>query len=199
MSDAVRRIPEKAGFVNRKLLPRGPRGFALCRACGAECPGANRTFCSDECVHDWKMKTQPSYQARHVLERDKGVCEACGADTLANKFNMQNVARVAMGSRDPAKYKEAVELAIRYGFVPKKDQARMTAYPTWSDVHEIATTKRRPWDMDHRVPVVEGGGSCGIDNLRTLCRPCHADVTAELHRRRAAARRAGACANKETK
>lgn len=36
------------------------------------------------------------------------------------------------------------------------------------------------WEMDHILPVVEGGGACGLDNLRTLCRDCHKRVTAEL-------------------
>jgi 5-methylcytosine-specific restriction protein A len=40
------------------------------------------------------------------------------------------------------------------------------------------------WDADHIVPVIEGGGECGIDNIRTLCIPCHKTVTAELNRRR---------------
>jgi 5-methylcytosine-specific restriction endonuclease McrA len=39
------------------------------------------------------------------------------------------------------------------------------------------------WQADHIVPVVEGGGECGIDNYRTLCTPCHKAVTAELRRR----------------
>lgn len=29
------------------------------------------------------------------------------------------------------------------------------------------------WDADHVVAVVEGGGCCGLDNLQTLCVPCH--------------------------
>jgi 5-methylcytosine-specific restriction endonuclease McrA len=44
--------------------------------------------------------------------------------------------------------------------------------------------------MDHRVPVVEGGGSCGLENLRTLCWACHRRETAELAKRRARERRA---------
>ena len=48
------------------------------------------------------------------------------------------------------------------------------------------------WDADHVVPVHRGGGGCGIDNLRTLCQPCHKDVTREQARVRAEARRAGA-------
>lgn len=39
------------------------------------------------------------------------------------------------------------------------------------------------WEMDHIVPVVEGGGSCGLDNLRTLCVPCHKAATKELRGR----------------
>jgi hypothetical protein len=33
------------------------------------------------------------------------------------------------------------------------------------------------------VPVIEGGGECGIENIRTLCLGCHANVTAELRGR----------------
>lgn len=43
-----------------------------------------------------------------------------------------------------------------------------------------------PWDADHIVPVVEGGGECGLDNYRTLCRPCHVVVTRALRARLAA-------------
>jgi len=42
------------------------------------------------------------------------------------------------------------------------------------------------WEMDHIRPVSEGGGLCGLDNLRTLCVPCHRDETADLARRRVA-------------
>jgi 5-methylcytosine-specific restriction enzyme A len=46
------------------------------------------------------------------------------------------------------------------------------------------------WHADHIVPVVEGGGACALDNLRTLCRVCHSRETAKLAARRALARRA---------
>ena len=44
------------------------------------------------------------------------------------------------------------------------------------------------WQADHIVPVSEGGGQCGIDNIRTLCHPCHATATAALRKRLAANR-----------
>jgi 5-methylcytosine-specific restriction enzyme A len=46
-------------------------------------------------------------------------------------------------------------------------------------------TRRNLWDADHATPVVEGGGECGLANMRTLCLKCHRVVTAELRRRRA--------------
>ncbi len=36
---------------------------------------------------------------------------------------------------------------------------------------------RRKWEADHIVPVADGGGECGLDNYRLLCRPCHVRVT----------------------
>ena len=42
------------------------------------------------------------------------------------------------------------------------------------------------WDCDHVEAVQEGGGACGLDNLQTLCVPCH-----QLKTARHAARRAG--------
>lgn len=48
------------------------------------------------------------------------------------------------------------------------------------------------WQADHIVPVIEGGGACGLENLRTLCTPCHRLETAALAARRAAARRRSA-------
>jgi 5-methylcytosine-specific restriction endonuclease McrA len=44
------------------------------------------------------------------------------------------------------------------------------------------------WQADHIIPVAEGGGSCGLENLRTLCISCHKRETAALAARRAAAR-----------
>ena len=37
------------------------------------------------------------------------------------------------------------------------------------------------WDADHIIPVVKGGGQCGLDNLRTLCIKCHKNETKILN------------------
>ena len=50
------------------------------------------------------------------------------------------------------------------------------------------------WHADHIVPVCEGGGGCGLDNMRTLCVQHHKEVTKLLAARRAAARKAAKAA-----
>ena len=39
------------------------------------------------------------------------------------------------------------------------------------------------WQAHHRVAVAEGGGSCGLDNLLTLCHGCHREETRQLRAR----------------
>ena len=39
------------------------------------------------------------------------------------------------------------------------------------------------WDADHILPVVEGGGECDLENIRTLCLLCHRQQTLELRAR----------------
>ena len=73
----------RGGWVDRKSIPRGPNGRGLCRWCSLEVPRGRFTFCSECCVHEWKLRTQPAYLREKVFERDRGVCAACGVDTVA--------------------------------------------------------------------------------------------------------------------
>jgi 5-methylcytosine-specific restriction protein A len=71
------------GWVDRKAIQRGPNGRGICRWCSLEVPRGRFTFCSEYCVHEWKLRSQPAYLREHVLLRDRGICAACGADTIA--------------------------------------------------------------------------------------------------------------------
>lgn len=77
---STRRTSKAAGWVDQKKLPKGPNGRALCRQCNEEVPKGRRTFCSQECVDRWSIKTNPSYARQLVFARDKGVCALCGLD-----------------------------------------------------------------------------------------------------------------------
>jgi 5-methylcytosine-specific restriction protein A len=49
---------------------------------------------------------------------------------------------------------------------------------------------RPRWEADHVIPVAEGGGECGLENYRLLCRPCHRAITSQWRRLRVVVRAA---------
>ena len=113
-----------------------------------------RTFCSDYCVHQWRLRTDPGYLRDQVFARDRGRCAVCDIDTIA----AWNALKRARGAARVA--------GLRlYGL-------------------KSITARRTLWDADHITPVIEGGGECDLTNLRTLCLKCHRTSTAELRRRR---------------
>ncbi|PHU24978.1 hypothetical protein BC332_03310 [Capsicum chinense] len=46
------------------------------------------------------------------------------------------------------------------------------------------TIEGNAWHADHIIPVYKGGGECRLENMRTLCVACHADVAATQHSER---------------
>ena len=82
MSPSTRRS-SKGGWVKAHALPTGQNGRALCRWCALEVPQRRRTFCSEYCVHEWRLRTDPAYLRDQVFARDCGICTACGVDTEA--------------------------------------------------------------------------------------------------------------------
>ena len=153
---------ERCGHVTTERIP--------CRWCGKMPEPPRRTFCSDACIHEHKLRTQPSYQAKHVLERDHGICCICGVDCEAWLRDLI----AAVGYPPPHRWYEATPTAwlvmMAARGIPKR----------------FALLNRRFWEVDHSIPVSEGGGDCGLENLRTLCWRCHQDETSALAARRAA-------------
>jgi 5-methylcytosine-specific restriction protein A len=142
------------GRTKAHALPKGPNGLALCRWCELEILAKRRrTFCSDYCVHQWRLRTDPGYLRDQVFLRDKGVCALCDANTVT----IYSALKRARGNA------RAAGLSL-YGM-------------------KTITSRRSLWDADHIRPVAEGGGQCDLDNLRTLCLPCHREVTAHLRLR----------------
>lgn len=71
------------GRAERSSLPRGPNGRWLCRWCNLEVPAGRLTFCSDWCVEEWKLRSDPGHLRERVFQRDRGICAVCGLDCLA--------------------------------------------------------------------------------------------------------------------
>lgn len=57
-------------------------GKPLCRWCSGSIPsGRRRTFCSDNCVHEARIRSDGSYIRECIKKRDGGICADCGLDT----------------------------------------------------------------------------------------------------------------------
>ncbi len=71
------------GSADREHLPKGSNGRALCRWCQLEVPAGRFTFCSDWCVEEWKLRSNPGHLRERVFERDRGICAVCGLNCVA--------------------------------------------------------------------------------------------------------------------
>lgn len=165
--------PSRHDSAREELRRRSAlHGKGRCRWCGGKLPKARRSWCSDECVGDYMIRANAATAAARVFERDRGVCALCGRDCERLRAAVERVTR--------REYQDAPRSTLFYRLSRAyRSQLVMAGF----------STGQRLWHMDHIVPVAEGGGSCGLDNLRTLCQPCHKRETAMLARRLADRRR----------
>ncbi|HEX4809699.1 MAG TPA: HNH endonuclease [Bryobacteraceae bacterium] len=159
------------GRVGRASLEKGRQGRALCRWCNLEVPAGRFTFCSDWCVHEWRLRTDSGYLRQCVLERDKGVCALCGVD-----------AEVAYLDLKRARGTHKQKLLELWGL------KRVHSFEQGGHKGFALRARKSLWDADHILPVAEGGGECDLANLRTLCLICHRKETRGLRKRLADAR-----------
>jgi 5-methylcytosine-specific restriction protein A len=83
---------KQGGWVKASEVERGADGRPLCRWCRSGiAEGRRRTFCSEACVHEWKLRTDPGYLRDKVFERDRGVCAQCGTDTKSLRGEMRKL------------------------------------------------------------------------------------------------------------
>jgi 5-methylcytosine-specific restriction enzyme A len=143
---------------------RDADGRRLCRRCGAVVTGRRRSYCSQICADDFAVAHFPQFARNALLKRDRGVCSQCGCDT--------------------EKLRRVLEWAWRFGCGRDlKAIARDLGFKGWIHRGDF-------WQADHVTPVALGGWGKGIDNFRTLCTPCHKELTARLVRELAEGRRA---------
>lgn len=141
---------------------RRPDG--LCRYCKQDVKrfdSRRRTFCSDACVHEWKIRSNPAYAREQVWLRDHGICTLCHLDT--------------------EKLIHDLRLATRGFFGPDRFYAEEMYFQQLGlePINFLKSRRQTLWEMDHIVPVSAGGGECGLEGLRTLCLWCHRKKTAE--------------------
>lgn len=59
------------------ILPYKLSAKKVCRLCGGAVQGRRRTWCSDECVKNWKIASDHKFRRSCVYKRDKGKCAKC--------------------------------------------------------------------------------------------------------------------------
>jgi hypothetical protein len=147
------------GWVDPKKLPKNEDGRNQCRWCSKSVMPPRRTFCSDECVHQHRLRTSTQYLRQCVYKRDNGICSLCKQDT-------KKIAREAKQYRTNKEFEKYYKL-LETNLIPKTRKLWLRGYGGGF------------WDADHIIAVHDGGGDCGLDNIRTLCIACHKKNTAE--------------------
>lgn len=154
MNNKNRRTLKQAGHLgNETKLYR-------CRWCGEKIPkGRRRTFCSDYCVHEYKIRSNYNYAREQVYIRDKGICAKCGVSTDALKSKLEQ---------------EAKMLEVKSG------KNYMLIWRELAKEHGMPDPSRTWWEADHIVAIAEGGGLGGLETYQTLCYKCHQEKTKEM-------------------
>lgn len=148
------RFRQDRGFKDPSELPKGPNGRPLCRFCGKETEPPRRTFCSDQCVHQFKIQSSGGYAREQVFQRDRGVCAKCGLDTEKLKQVLYRV-RMEKGDQDYRMLLNYYKEKYGYDF----------------------NLEKHMWEADHTVAVCLGGGQATLDEYQTLCIVCHRKKT----------------------
>ncbi len=98
---------------------------------------------------------------KFVYQRDGGVCIGCGCDT------------------------ELTQKAYRHALEHLRFFEGVRAFSLWQEVVVLAgfhAWQTSWWHADHVLPLSEGGADT-LNNLRTLCIPCHRQETSRLRKR----------------
>jgi hypothetical protein len=128
--------------------------------------GVEATYCSRSCAESGRLRRGGMYASTRIREQlfalEGGICRNCGINAHA--------LFVRISALQPAERLNA--LCNANWTLPKTSAAleRLLQDPKEGDF----------WEADHVQAVSEGGGDCMLDNLQTLCKPCHKTETERL-------------------
>ncbi|KAM7475665.1 hypothetical protein LguiB_022908 [Lonicera macranthoides] len=140
----------------------------LCKLCQAPCLSSNAKkpeffedlFCELRCYEEYRLRTSNRYLREGLFQIEHGICTSCQLN--CHKL-VEHIRPLSFEKRQEYIKKVAPELAKRMKLFDKL---------------VLDPTEGNAWHADHIVPVYQGGGECTLENMRTLCVACHADVTA---------------------
>lgn len=132
----------------------------VCRVCAEEVVDARWSYCSERCREIAQaVQRMFSWEAvrEQVLERDEYTCQECGLSR-----EMQYRA-----------YWQVREI------VDEKTKSNTEWLQLWERYGDL---NMRVMEVDHIKRVADGGHEFDESNLRTLCKHCHQEKTAEENR-----------------
>lgn len=145
-----------------KLTKRRP----LCRLCQAAVPKSRRSWCSQQCKDWYYLATSSSYLRFKVYERDRGVCNRCKLDCdrlEVRAYGYSTWTRLPVPRSSIAKQYEEMRAIC--------DELKRQGFAGVSPRNRISL-----WAADHINPLFDGG-SFELQNVQTLCLPCHKEKT----------------------
>ncbi|GMH18225.1 hypothetical protein Nepgr_020066 [Nepenthes gracilis] len=140
----------------------------LCKLCQSPCKSMNAKkpeffedlFCKLACYEEYRSRTSNRFLRQELFQIEHGICTNCLLD--CHKL-VEHIRPLPHANREEYVKRVAPNFANH-----KKLLNKIVCYPTEGNA----------WHADHFVPVFQGGGECKVENMRTLCVACHADVTA---------------------
>ncbi|XP_021860897.1 uncharacterized protein [Spinacia oleracea] len=140
----------------------------LCKLCQNPCQDINAKkpkgfsdlYCSNACYEEYRLRTSGRFLRQELFEIEHGICTNCQLD--CHKL-VQHLKPLSVEDRGKYIERVAPQLSKR-----KKMMDKLVREPTEGNA----------WHADHIIAVFNGGGECRLENMRTLCVACHADVTA---------------------
>lgn len=175
--------PEKVKYkrnMNMKDLPPHQileDGSRCCAWCDKPVPQRRRSWCSDECVNEFLIRSNAKHALEKLIERDGYKCEICGIDPTELQ------AQAFIPHPKMANFNDQHFALVRFEIAMEEYVAKLPAMRAVRDQYPWLRSNRRTLEIDHIKPVSEGGGCCGLDNLRLLCPGCHAKESGKLRSR----------------
>lgn len=177
--------PRAAGYhwdqKDKLVLPCGRKSCRWCK--GPITAKGRRTFCSDPCVQEWRRRAYPEDFRQAAFKADGGICQICSIDCrFLDTYWIECQLWIAKGAKGVAPHNDADGKL----YPVKWWLAKLVEAHQWKVEHNAP---RHAFEIDHIVPVVEGGDFFDPTNLRVLCVPCHKIITGQFATKRARERR----------